>query len=106
MKDFVLSDKGYAVSKNGFKIKSRIVTTNIWVTNASNKKVKVPIEQKQVVFYSPDFAKKAQRDREKAIEKAKKIIGANKNGKLPTKGSLKYIISTPCNTETGELYEY
>lgn len=105
LKDFVLSDKGYIVSKDGFKIKSRIVTTDIWVTNASNKKVKVPIEQKQVVFYSPDYAKKAKHDREKAIEKAKKIIGANKNGRLPSKGSFKYIISTPCDLETGELYE-
>ena len=104
-KDFVLSDKGYVVSKDGFKIKSRVVTTDIWVTNASNKKVKVPIEQKQVVFYSPDYAKKAQYDREKAVEKAKKIIGKNKNKKLPAKGSFKYIISTPCDTETGELYE-
>lgn len=105
LKDFVLSDKGYAVSKDGFKIKSRVVTTYIWVTNVSSKKVKVPIEQKQVVFYSPDFAKKAQHDREKAVEKAKKIIGTNKNGRLPSKGSFKYIISTPCDMETGELYE-
>jgi transposase len=105
LKDFVLSDKNYVVSKDGFKIKSRVVTTDIWVTNASSKKVKVPIEQKQVVFYSPEYAKKAHCDREKAIEKAKKIIGTKKNGKLPAKGSFKYIISTPCDTETGELYE-
>lgn len=104
LKEFILSDEGYTVSKDGFKIKSRIVTTDIWVTNSNNKKVKVPIEQKQVVFYSADFAKKAQYDREKAIEKAKKIIEANKKGKLPVKGSYKYIISTPCDMETGELY--
>ena len=105
LKDFVLSDEGYVVSKNGFKIKSRIVTTYIWVTNTSNKRVKVPIEQKQVVFYSPDYAKKAQYEREKAIEKAKKLIQNNGNGKLPAKGSFKYILSTPCDRETGELYE-
>ncbi len=50
LKEYVLSDKGYEESSDGFKIKSRIVTTNIWVENTSGKRVQVPIEQKQVVF--------------------------------------------------------
>lgn len=105
LKEYVLSDTGYEESSDGFKIKSRIVTTNIWVENTSGKRVQVPIEQKQVVFYSPDYAKKAHYEREKAIEKARKLILSAKNGKLPSKGAHKYIISTPCDKETGELYE-
>ena len=105
LKQYVLSDAGYDESSEGFKIKSRIVTTNIWVENASGKRVQVPIEQKQVVFYSPDYAKRARYEREKAVAKAKKLIKASKNGKLPSKGANKYIVSTPCDKETGELYE-
>lgn len=106
LKEYVLSDKGYEEFSDGFKIKSRIITTNIWVENASGKKVKVPIEQKQVVFYSPDYAERARYGRDKAIEKAKKLINNTKNGKIPAKGSLKYVISTPVNKGTGEIYEY
>lgn len=106
LKEYVLSNKGYEESSDGFKIKSRIVTTNIWVENTSGKRVQVPIEQKQVVFYSPDYAKRARHEREKAIEKAKKLINNTKNGKIPTKGSLKYIISTPVDKDTGEIYEF
>lgn len=103
LKQFVLDQSGYTITKDGFKIKSRVVTTHIWVTNVDNKKVKVDIDQKQVVFYSPDYAKKAQYDRQKAIEKAKKIIQVNKTAKLPLKGSFKYIESISLDKETGEL---
>ena len=105
LKDYVLSDEGYEESSDGFKIKSRIVTTRIWVENTRGKRVQVPIEQKQVVFYSPDYAKRARYEREKAIEKAKKLIRNNKNGKLPTKGAQKYILSIPYDKKTGEIYE-
>jgi transposase len=106
LKEYVLSDEGYEEFSDGFKIKSRIITTNIWVENVSGKKVQVPIEQKQVVFYSPDYAERARYEREKAIEKAKKLINNTKNGKMLKKGSFKYIISTPVDKNTGEIYEY
>lgn len=105
LKEYVLSDEGYEVSSDGFKIKSRIVTADIWVENVSGKKVRVPIEQKQVVFYSPDYAKRARYEREKAIEKAREIIKKNKHEKMPAKGALKYIISTSFDSKTGEVYE-
>ena len=103
LKQFVLDQAGYTITKDGFKIKSRIVTTYIWVTNVDNKRVKVDIDQKQVVFYSPDYAKRAQYDRQKAVDKAKKIIQVNKTTKLPLKGSFKYIESISLDKETGEL---
>lgn len=105
LKNFVLSDEGYVQYEDDFKIKSRIVTTYIWITNVSGKRVKVPIEQKQLVFYSHDYAKRARCERAKAVEKAKKLIKNSGNGKLPAKGSFKYIVSTPCDIETGELFE-
>ena len=104
MKNYVLSDEGYTVFDSGFKIKSRIIPTNITVTNTKGKKVKVPIDQKQVVFYNPDYAKRARAQRELAIEKAKKMISSTSK-KLPLSGSAKYILSTPCDTDTGELYK-
>jgi len=105
LKNYVLSDEGYDESSDGFKIKSRIVSTKIWIENANGKRVQVEIEQKQVAFYSPDYAKRAKYEREKAIEKAKKLIKATKSGKLPTKGVSKYIVSIPCDKVTGEILD-
>ena len=103
LKSYVLSDKGYKISKDGFKIKSRIVTTKIWVENDRGRKKQVDIDQKQVVFFSPDYAKKAIYEREKAVEKAEGLIKSSKHGKIPNSGASKYINSTPLDKETGEL---
>lgn len=105
LKEYVLSDEGYEVSSDGFKIKSRIVTTKIWVENAKGKNVQVEIEQKQVAFYSPDYDRRSKYEREKAVEKARRLIEKNKNGKLPAKGAQKYIASTTCDKETGEIHD-
>lgn len=105
LKEYVLSDEAYEVSSDGFKIKSRIITTKIWVKNAKGKNVQVEIEQKQVAFYSPDYDKRSKHEREKAVEKARKLIEKSKNGKLPAKGAQKYIASTLCNKETGEIHD-
>lgn len=105
LKNYVLSNEEYETSADGFKIKSRLVTTKIWVENTQGKRVQVPVQQKQVVFYSPDYAKRAKYEREKAIEKAKKLIKNSKNGKIPAKGASKYIVSTPLDKGTGELFE-
>ena len=105
LKEYVLSDRDYEKSADGFKIKSRIVSTKIWVENDKGKKVQVDIEQKQVVFFNPDYAKRSKFEREKAIEKAKKLIKNSKNGKLPAKGASKYIVSTPVDKTTGELFD-
>lgn len=105
-KNYVLSKKGYNVlSSDGFKIKSRVVPTNIWVEDINGKRKQVPIEQKQVVFYNPDYAKRAKFEREKAINKAKKLIKNAKNGNIPKNGSYKYIYSMPLDKETGEVFE-
>lgn len=105
LKEYVLSDEGYEVSSDGFKIKSRIVTTKIWVENAKGKNVQVEIEQKQVAFYSPDYDRRSKYERAKAVEKVRKLIEKNKNGKLPAKGAQKYIASTTCDKETGEIHD-
>ena len=52
-----------------YKFKSRVVNTNIRITNAKGKKVQAEIEQKQVVFYSEKYARKARKDRQKVLDK-------------------------------------
>ena len=101
VKEFVLNDKGYKDMGDEYKFKSRDVNTNIWVTNAKGKKVQVDIDQKQVVFYSEKYARKAKKDRQKVLDKAKKLIGLKK-GSL-NKGAYKYIKDEYLDKETGEI---
>lgn len=74
LKNFVLPDEGNIKFEDGFNIKSRVVPTYIWITNAAGKGVRTLLEQKQVVFYSSDYAKRALHARDKAIAKTKKLI--------------------------------
>ena len=105
VKDYVLSDDDYEVSPDGFKIKSRVVTTKIWIENDKGKRVQVDIDQKQVAFYSPDYDKRAKYEREKAILKAEKMIAYSKNGKISSNGATKYIESIPVDKNTGEIID-
>lgn len=101
IKDFVLNEGGYEDMGDEYKFKSRLVTTNIWITNVKGKRVQAEIDQKQVVFYSDKYARKARKDRQKVLDKAKKLIGLKK-GKLD-KGAYKYIKDEYLDKETGEI---
>jgi hypothetical protein len=69
-----------------------------------NPPIKANISEKQVVFYSRDYDKKAKRDREKTIKKAKDII-KNPSGfsKYNTYGAAKYVDHLEFDEETGEI---
>lgn len=103
LKKYVLDEKGYTVNSDGFKIKSRVVTTKIWIVNDKGKRVQVDIDQKQVVFYSPDYDKRAKYERSKAVEKASKLMVKAKNGAISKNGAAKYIKSTKVDKQTGEI---
>lgn len=101
IKDFVLNSSDYKNMGNEYKFKSRVVNTEIWITNAKGKKVQAEIDQKQVVFYSEKYARKARKDRQKVLDKAKKLIELKK-GSL-NKGAYKYIKDEYLDKETGEI---
>ncbi|WP_425539617.1 IS1634 family transposase [Microaceticoccus formicicus] len=101
LKDFVLDQTGYSDNSDEFKIKSRIVPQDIWVTDIHNKRKKVPIDQKQVVFYSEKYAKKSRMDRERTILKTLKLI--EKGIDRPNSSAYKYIKKEFIDLETGEI---
>ena len=101
VKDYVLNIKDYTNMGDEYKFKSRVINTNIWVTNAEGKRVQAEIDQKQVVFYSEKYAKKARKDRQKVLDKAKKLIKLRKASL--NKGAYKYIKDEYLDKETGEL---
>jgi transposase len=73
-KQYVLEQSGYGPNGEHSKVKSRIYPREIAFTNAKGRKEKIRIDQKQVVFYSQDYADKARYDRGRTIAKAKKYL--------------------------------
>ena len=104
LKSYVLNGKDYIERENGFKIKSRVYPREIWVTNAEGKRVKVPIDEKQIVFYSPNYAKKARAERAFVLEKAKMLVkNPGAFNRATSYGSAKYIKDLVYDKKTGEI---
>lgn len=62
-KQYVLDQSGYQSNGEHSKCKSRIYPREITFTDSRGKKQKQRVDQKQVVFYSQDYADKAKYER-------------------------------------------
>lgn len=84
-KDYVLDESSYRSIGKDFKVKSRLEAREIWVTSKSGKKIKKVVDEKQVIFYSGKYARKAKADRAAAITKAKDLVNKpTKYNQTPT----------------------
>ena len=79
MKDYVLKEEGYEWLGNEYKRKSRLYPRTIWVTSSSGKKIKKVVHEKQVIFYSEKYDKRAKAERAAAIAKAQDLISIPAN---------------------------
>ena len=75
-KQFVLGQSGYKSTGEYSKCKSRIYPREITYKDNNGKKKKIRIDQKQVVFFSQDYADKARYERNRTIAKAKKYLSS------------------------------
>jgi hypothetical protein len=73
-KQYVLDQSGYHVNGEHSKCKSRIYPREIAFTDSHGKKHKQRVDQKQVVFFSQDYADKARYDRNHTIAKAQRYL--------------------------------
>ena len=112
-KKYVLEDTGYT-DKNGkplkegfdYKVKSRIEVREIQVSMKNGSKKTYLIDEKQVVFWSEKYAKKARTERAETIKKALDIIANPKNhNKNTAHGAAAYIKNIAFDRKTGEVYE-
>jgi transposase len=111
-KKYVLDDAGYT-DRDGktlregydYKIKSRIEVREIQVTMKNGSKQSMLIDEKQVVFWSEKYAKKARAEREETIKKALDIIAdPKKHNKSTVHGAAAYIQNITYDKKTGEVY--
>ena len=104
--DYVLDEKDYIDKGDNFKIKSRLYPRQILITSTNGKKIKETVHEKQVIFYSPKYAVKAQQDRAAALAKAKDLIkNPAKYNKSTTYGAAKYVKNLTFDADTGEILE-
>jgi len=104
LKNYIKNDEGFEWIGTEYKWKERLYPTEINVTMESGKKKKKKIDVKQVVFFSEKYAKKARHEREKAIEKAKKLIDSPSSYNQSTShGAAGYVKNLTFVKETGEV---
>lgn len=110
LKDYVLNEEDYVYNKEKtYKKKSRRYPREIEYTktvNGKEVKTKTTVDEKQVVFWSADYAKRAKAERQPAIDKARDLIGnVRKYNKKNCYGASKYIKHLVFDKNTGEIIE-
>jgi transposase len=104
LKDYVLDPSDYRELTDDYKIKSRLYPREIAVSNAQGGRSKVRIDEKQVVFYSRDYDRKAKMDREPALLKALDLAkNPSKYNKATSYGAAKYLKNLAFDPKTGAV---
>ena len=110
LKEYVLKEDGYSYnSDKTYKVKSRIYPREIIITKLDKatgkiKKTRKNVDEKQVIFWSADYAKRAKAERQPAIDKAKELIGnVQKFNKANSYGASKYVKHLVFDKSTGEI---
>lgn len=102
--EYVLNDEGYEWLGEEYKRKSRRCPRTILVTSISGKKIRKQVDEKQVVFWSAKYAKRAKAEREAALAKARDLA-ANPGSytRATSYGAAKYVKKVEFDKETGEI---
>lgn len=108
LKDFVLNEDGYTYNQDKtYKKKSRRYPREVkYIKNVNGKEVeaKITVDEKQVIFWSADYAKRAKAEHQPAIDKAKDLIGnVQKYNKKNCYGASKYVKHLVFDEQTGEI---
>ncbi len=103
LKNYILDESGYRQIGEDYKIKSRLYPREIAVSNAKGGRSKVRIDEKQVVFYSADYDRKAKADRKPALMKARDLVkNPSRYNKAISYGAAKYVKNLVFDPKTGE----
>jgi transposase len=104
LKAYVLKEAGYEQIGNDYKKKSRQFTRKAEFEDDNGNTVKADIAEKQVVFYSRDYDRKAKADRAAAVCKAEMLVkNPDKFNMYNSHGASKYIRHIEFDEETGEI---
>lgn len=104
LKKFVMNQDGYEWLGSEYKRKERLYPREIKVTGVNGKKITKTVHEKQVIFYSEKYAKKARTDRAGAIEKARKLVqNPSSYSRATSYGAAGYVKNLEVDKKTGEI---
>ena len=104
LKDYVLKEEGYEWHGSEYKRKSRLYPRTILVTATNGKKLKKVVDEKQVIFYSEKYAKRAKAERDATIAKALELIkNPGKFTRATSYGAAGYVKDIKFDKKTGEI---
>jgi transposase len=111
--DFVFDEAGYSdiegkPLKEGFKfkIKYRLHVRKIQISMTDGSKKDKLVDEKQVIYWSEQYAIKARTERDEKIKRAHDIItNPTKYNKNTSHGASSYVINIAYDKKTGEVYE-
>lgn len=104
LKNYVLNQDGYEWLGKEYKRKSRLYPRTIQVSSTNGKKMKKVVDEKQVIFYSEKYDKRAKAERAATIAKAQDLIAnPGKYTRATSYGASGYIKNIEYDKETGEI---
>lgn len=104
LKNYVLDESGYEWFGNEYKRKSRLYPRTIQITSSTGKKIKKTVDEKQVVFYSEKYDKRAKEERAATIAKAQDLIKRpGSYTRVTSYGAAGYVKNISFDKETGEI---
>lgn len=104
MRSYVLNEEGYQWMGTEYKRKSRPYPRTILITTTSGKKMKKVVDEKQVVFWSEKYAKRAKAERESALAKARDLAAhPGSYNRATSYGAAKYVKKVAYDKDTGEI---
>jgi transposase len=104
LKGYALDSEGYRKHKDGTRTKSRLYPKHMTYTAADGTTKSENIDQKQVVFYSPEYDRRAKYERERALNKAHDLIACpHKYTQATSVGAARYVKGISFNKVTGEI---
>jgi len=109
-KAYVIRESGYEQFGDEYKRKSRRTRRTIEVDmlkeNGETYKKKIPVDQRQIVFYSQKYADRSKAKREAVLKKAQYIASKpSAYTKATSHGALRYVKNIEVDKSTGELKE-
>ena len=105
LKNFVLANEGYREQVDkGYKIKSRLHLREVKIKTEEGRCEKIYVNEKQVVFYSPSYDKKAKAERASVLAKARDLVdNPAKYNRVTSYGAAKYVKNLHYDKKTGEI---
>ena len=111
LRAWVLSEAGYDCTRDAegrvtYKVKGRQGYKTVTVEDPDGKKRKVDVDVKYVAFWSEKYQKRARKERQATIDKARRLVADPGAYTAATHfGAAKYVRGMRADAKTGELVE-